>query len=170
MSIDLHDNSPYLAQEQHAVGMPTGSHVLDPGPYHQANALLRSKLPHYRVHVSVKTSWTHIVLTVIAVICFLIYSGTRFWYIISGKTASFGEQTTSVPYSWVVLVAEVALGFLGFYGHQTYWKQTTVYTALTADELEHLTEVCAPCCAHPVVLNFVELPGWPSFLWFLEVF
>jgi hypothetical protein len=147
VSIDV-DNyyaaSATLASSHHQAGVPTGSHTLDPGPYHKANARLREMLPHYHVKVSVKLSYIHVFLTIIAVIAFLLYMGSRAWYLVSGRTASFEAQFTSVPYSWVVWVAELFLGFLGFYGHQTYWKQTSTYTPMKDAELDALYEVRQP--------------------------
>jgi hypothetical protein len=141
VSIDLYAASATLASSHRHAGMPTGSHTLDPGPYHRANSRLREMLPHYHVKVAVKLSYVHVILTVIAVIAFVMYMGTRLWYLVSGKTSTFDAQFTSVPYSWVVWVAELALGFLGFYGHQTYWKQTCKYTSMAEDELDALYEV-----------------------------
>lgn len=47
-----------------------------------------------------------------------------------------GNQDTSVAYSIVVLCGEAALGLLGFYGHQLFWKQTLNYTHMSADTLQ----------------------------------
>jgi hypothetical protein len=120
---------------------PTGSHSSAPGPYHQANCRLRHLIPHYNVSVTVTTSWPHILLTAAAVLCFLGYVGIRIWYLVSGRTAAFSAQNTSVAYSWVVLVAEVAVSVLGFYGSQLYWRQSTTFSEMSADELEALTQV-----------------------------
>ena len=137
----------------HRHGHPTGSTPHDPGPYHRANALLRDKLPHYTVAVATHTAWAHIVLTVLAAAAFAAYLGVRLWYLTSGRTAALGRQDTSVAYSWVVWAAELALGFLGFYGHQTYWKQTTRHTALSGAAVAALREVLVrlicTMCARP---------------------
>jgi hypothetical protein len=135
--------SPIQRVDTYALSQhPTGSRSCAPGPYHQANCRLRQLLPHYKVTIAVTASWLHIFLAVAAVICFLGYIGIRIWYLVSGRTAAFHTQRTSVAYSWVVLVAEVAVSFVGFYGSQNYWKQSTKFVEMSTDDVKALTQVC----------------------------
>jgi hypothetical protein len=121
---------------------PTGSHPLAPGPYHKANSRLRELLPQYNASVSVKTSWLHIFLTILALLTFAWYIGVRLWYLTSGKIADFKIQKVNIPYTWVVLAAELAATGLGFFGHPLYWKQHVKYTKLSDEELDDLVRVC----------------------------
>jgi hypothetical protein len=130
---------------------PTGSRPHDPGPYHRANSRLREMLRNYTVKVLVTTSWIHVFLTALAVVAFCGYIGIRGWYLISGKSSNFNAQDVSVAYSWVVLSAEVSLGFLGFYGHQTYWKQTTTFREMTDDEEKTMIDVQPPSSQTPLL-------------------
>ena len=116
------------------------SHPLDPGPYHKANAQLREQLPHYNVDVSVHTRWDHVFLWCMAVVICFVYLGVRLYYLVSGKTAEFNSQNTSVPYSYVVLVGELALGCLGFYGQQCFWKQDVRFSAMDSETLKHISQ------------------------------
>jgi hypothetical protein len=122
-------------------GLPTVSHPLNPGPYHKANAQLRKQLPHYNVAVKVTTRWDHIFLWLTAVLVFLVYFGVRLYYLVSGKTAQFEAQNTSVVYSYVVLAGETACCILGFYGHQLFWKQGTNFTAMEKATVAKVTDV-----------------------------
>jgi hypothetical protein len=120
---------------------PTGSRLLTAqGPYHGANARLRRMLPSYDVTVRVSTSWVHVILTALTAIVFVGYLGVRAWYLSSGKTGALKRQDTNVPYSWVVLAAEVGLGFLGFYGHQLYWRQVVTHMEMSEEDAAALIQ------------------------------
>ena len=93
------------------------------------------------MRVWVQTSWLHIFMTAVTVAAFVFYIGVRAYYLVSGKTVDLDTQSTSVPYSWVVLVAEVFLSFLGFYGHQTYWKQRTDFSKMSEEDVQQLAHV-----------------------------
>ena len=125
---------------QHLPGVPTVSHALHPGPYHKANAQLREQLPHYNVDVNVHTRWDHVFLWFMAVIIWAVYIGIRLYYLVSGKTAAFAAQNTSVAYSYVVLMGEGALGLLGFYGQQNFWKQDVRFSAMDSETLKHISQ------------------------------
>jgi hypothetical protein len=122
---------------------PTGSHPLAPGPYHKANCRLRKLLPLYSSTVTVTTSWLHITMTILTVLAFLWYIGLRAYYLLSGKVYKFELQNVSVPYSWVVLAAEIALTSLGFYGHQAYWRQNVHFKEMSDEEYGDMVEVWA---------------------------
>jgi hypothetical protein len=125
---------------QHLPGVPTISHRLDPGPYHKANAQLREQLPHYNTHVTVTTRYDHVFLWTMAVVIWAVYISVRLYYLLSGKTRTeFSAQNTSVPYSYVVLCGEFALGILGFYGQQTFWKQEVTFSAMDSETLKHIS-------------------------------
>lgn len=53
---------PYTATQNSARsrGLPTVSHAFEPGPYHQANALLRRQLPHYHAHMRTVVHWDQV--------------------------------------------------------------------------------------------------------------
>lgn len=141
------DAGPLLSggTSQHLPGVPTVSHALDPGPYHKANALLREQLPHYNVDVTVNTRYDHVMLWIMAVLVWFVYIVVRLYYLTSGTTAREfggpgGGQNTSVPYSYIVLVGEVALGLLGFYGQQCFWKQDVRFSAMDSETLKHISQ------------------------------
>jgi hypothetical protein len=125
---------------QHVPGAPTMSQPLDPGPYHKANALFRAQFPHFHVDVTVNTHWDHILLCVLAILIYVVYLSVRMYYLVSGRTASFGAQNTNVVYSYVVLVAETALGLLGFYGNLSFWEQEVQFSAMDTDTLKHISQ------------------------------
>lgn len=100
--------------------------------------MLRAQLPHYNVDVTVNTRWDHIFLWVMAVIICFVYLGVRLYYLLKGKTAEFGGQNTSVAYSYVVLVGELFLSGLGFYGQQCFWKQDVRFSSMDAETLRHI--------------------------------
>ena len=139
---------------------PTGSHALAPGPYHRANARLRQLLPHYQSNTTVSTSWAHVVLTALAVLCTLGYFGIRLWYLISGRTAAFAEgaPNTSVWYSWVILVAEVGLVFLAFFGHQLYFKQHTTFRVMDERATSALIQVRTHSAQHMAFAAMQAMP------------
>jgi hypothetical protein len=126
---------------------PTGSHPLAPGPYHRANSRLRQLLPLYNASVTVKTSWFHIIMTFLSVLAFLWYIVLRAYYLASGMASKFESQNVNVPYSWVVLAAEIALTGLGFYGHQVYWRQVVKFTEMSDVERNDMVRVCS----HPSI-------------------
>lgn len=144
----------------HLPGIPTVSHPLDPGPYHKANSQLRSQLPHYNVEVTVTTRWDHLGLWFVALCIYLFYLGVRLFYLLSGRTAGFGSQNTNVAYSYVVLVGEIFLGGLGFYGNQCFWKQDTVFSAMNSETLRRIADdsakhgVCQT--VHVLVTTYTE--------------
>jgi hypothetical protein len=149
---------------QHIAGVPTISHPLDPGPYHKANAMLREQLPHYDVNVSVSTHWDHIFLWTLAMLIWIGYIGIRLYYLLSGKTAQFDGQNTSVVYSYVVLAGEVALGFLGFYGNQCFWRQDVKFTAMDAKKLKHLSDDVARHGVHQTVHVLITTYTEPAYV------
>lgn len=51
----MHGDSAPLASKE-LPGVPTVSGLLDPGPYHEANAMLRRQLDHYNVRIQLRTS------------------------------------------------------------------------------------------------------------------
>ena len=66
--------------------------------------------------------------------------------------AQLGGQDTSVWYSIVVLCGESALGMLGFYGNQMFWKQNLAYTRLDPDTLQRASEV-----RFPLLFSFMHM-------------
>jgi hypothetical protein len=139
---------------------PTGSRPFDQGPYHRANSRLRVMLRHHTLRVFVATSWIRIVLATAAALAFCVYIGIRAWSLISGNSDKLDVQNVSVPYSWVVLTAEVALGFLVFYGHQTYWKQITKFNEMPAEEAQRMIDVCPASPPIPLLACPTQAPAW----------
>eukprot|EP00892_Ulva_mutabilis_P006100 jgi/Ulvmu1/3862/UM018_0081.1 len=145
MSIDICQSNPATpagggGSQSQVLGYPTVSSPLEPGPYHKANAQLRRQLPHLHVDVTVQTRWDHILLTLLAFLAFVIYIGTRCFYLTSGRTAQYTEQNINVTYSYIVLMAEIFLGGLGFYGHQLFWKQLVKFEPMDSNTLRSVSE------------------------------
>lgn len=69
----------------------TASKPADPGPYHRANATLRSVLPHYDADVTVRTDWGLVAIVSIGFLTLLLYTAVRIWYLVDGRTAEFAE-------------------------------------------------------------------------------
>ena len=98
--------------------------------------------PTVQARVSVKTHWDHIFVWLIQIVSLLTYVGVRAVYLITGQTAALGQESVSIPYSWLVLVAEIGLGLSGVYLRQNFWKQTCEFKEVPPKELAKITKVC----------------------------
>ena len=67
---------------------------------------------------------------------------------------ALGTQDTSVWYSIVVLCGESALGMLGFYGQQMFWKQNLKYTRMDHEALQRSSDVRSYLLNTAVHLHF----------------
>lgn len=94
-----------------------------------------------QVKVSIDKHWDHFALWLLSLLGVLAYIGVRVWYLISGRTKKLGQDGVSIPYSWMVLLAEAALSTLGVYLHQNFWKQKVEFSELPDTALEHMHRV-----------------------------
>lgn len=94
-----------------------------------------------QVKVAVKAHWDHVFVWLLQIISLVVYIGIRGYYLLSGKTAQLGQDGVNIPYSWLVLIAEIGLGCSGVYLRQNFWKQTTDFKEVPPKELEKITKV-----------------------------
>ena len=79
---------------QNAVIMTTitASKPQDAGPYHAANATMRSVLPHYDADVKVRTDWGLVLIVLVSLASLLVYAAVRLWQLATGRTAEYAEE------------------------------------------------------------------------------
>lgn len=140
MSIALHPPAS-TSINRRVPGQPTGSHELEPGPFHRANAALRRQLPLCDARVRVAARWDHIAVYAAAALALGAYAGVRFADLVFGRGAGFAGQDVSAALSWVALLAEVLGGLAGLYARPLFWKQTVEYTPIPEEDVEDMATV-----------------------------
>ena len=96
-------------------------------------------MPHYSVKVHVSRDMTLIYVTIFSFLGLLGYVGLRIYYLVPGTVEL--ASNTSVPYSWLVLAAEVAIAMLGFYCRMLTKRQDPDFRGMGRRELEALVQV-----------------------------
>eukprot|EP00892_Ulva_mutabilis_P001282 jgi/Ulvmu1/11154/UM071_0038.1 len=151
MSIAMHPPAS-TSVNRRTPGQPTGSHELEPGPFHRTNAALRRQLPHLTFTVHTPLCWGHIAARTAALLCFWLYAALRLVYLATGRSAAIEGQDVSVAYSWVMLVAEGAAVLAELFDrHHLCWRQELVYSSVAEDDVEDMaTEALAAGAAQTV--------------------
>jgi hypothetical protein len=91
--------------------------------------------------VTVKTHLDHITVWMLSIVSLVIYVSVRGYYLITGKSEALGQEGINIPYSWLVLIAEIGLGCSGVYLRQNFWKQTTTFFEVPRKELDQIGKV-----------------------------
>lgn len=91
--------------------------------------------------VSVNVHWDHVFFWVLQVVSMCVYLGLRLWYLASGESARFTNGDISIPYSWMVLIADFGLSGMSLYLHQKFWKQTVQFRPLNDLDIQRVTKV-----------------------------
>ena len=75
--------------------------------------------------MTINFHWDQVFLWILSIATVVAYLGVRIWYLSSGESGRL-QDGVSIPYSWMVLLAEGALSTLGIYLHQNFWKQNVL--------------------------------------------
>lgn len=103
--------------------------------------------PVVQAKVTVAVHWDQVFFWILQVLSMVLYLGTRLWYLVSGESVRLSNGDISVTYSWMVLVADIGLSFMGLYLQQKFWKQTVEFRPLTDLDILKITKVrCAVLC------------------------
>ena len=119
----------------------TASRTVDRGAYHQANALLRTRMAHFSVNVHERMDTALIFVAILSFIALGGYVGIRAAYLAMGFASR--ASNVSAAYSWVVLAAEVAIAALGFYCRMLTRRQDPEFVGLTDDQTSAMVQVHA---------------------------
>lgn len=88
--------------------------------------------------MTVEVQWDNVILWILQVVSMLVYLGVRLWYLASGKSNRFTNGDISIPYSWMVLFADLGMSAMALYLHQKFWKQDVQYQKLTTLDIENM--------------------------------
>ena len=107
--------------------------------YSRAKAQLRRQLPTYRTEITLTIHWERIMMWLLTLAACVAAFGVRFVYLVTGRID--GHHNVSVPYSWVVLVAEVIATAHALYDTHLFLKQEVIYTPVGADPADSRDKV-----------------------------
>ena len=88
-------------------------------------------------------AWVHTILFYLAAAMFATYILTRVYYLLR-RLDPVLTPSVDIPYSWLIVCAEVVTSLLTLYTRQYFRKQTVDFKELKAAELRALAKVRAP--------------------------
>lgn len=90
--------------------------------------------------MTINFHWDQVFLWILSIATVVAYLGVRIWYLSSGESGRL-QDGVSIPYSWMVLLAEGALSTLGIYLHQNFWKQNVKFEEMPPAAMEQINKV-----------------------------